>query len=134
MKKKKINLLIYSYCLIIFSFSFFRFYDLEPSIDQIRHISWALDLINSKGFFGIDLINFDFEELKNKNTFIINLFGSAYSDIGHIFNIVPILILSIILKLNFDPILSFNLLSISFYVFNLFLVLKLIRVISLKIL
>lgn len=134
MKKKKINLLIYSYCIIIFSFSLFRFYDLEPSIDQIRHISWALDLINSKGFFGIDLINFDFEELKNKNTFIINLFGSAYSDIGHIFNIVPILILSIILKLNFDPILSFNLLSISFYVFNLFLVLKLIRVISLKIL
>ncbi|MDC3162463.1 hypothetical protein OA670_02475, partial [Candidatus Pelagibacter sp.] len=78
MTKKKINLLIYSYCIIIFSFSLFRFYDLEPSIDQIRHISWALDLINSKGFFGIDLINLNLEDLKYKNTFIINLFGSAY--------------------------------------------------------
>ena len=134
MTKKKINLLIYSYCIIIFSFSLFRFYDLEPSIDQIRHISWALDLINSKGFFGIDLINLNLEDLKHKNTFIINLFGSAYSDIGHIFNIIPILILGIILKLNFDPIISFNFLSISFYILNLFLILKLIRVISLKIL
>ena len=42
--------------LIVFIFSGFSFYNIEPGIDQIRHISWTESLIDSKYFINFELI------------------------------------------------------------------------------
>ena len=50
---------------VIFLISLFLFYDHEPGIDQIRHISWSQDIINSSYFFDFNKTSFD--ELKQQN-------------------------------------------------------------------
>lgn len=105
---------------IIFSFTLIIFYNHEPSVDQIRHMSWIKDLINSSNFFEINII--DLKEVKNLNSnFFVNLFKPAYSDLGHLFNIFPILILSIISYIIKDIVIIFNFISIVSYVGNLYL-------------
>lgn len=57
-KKKKHNNSnsIFIICLFFFSFSLFCFYSLEPSIDQIRQISWAKELNDSEYFINLKKI------------------------------------------------------------------------------
>ena len=104
---------------VIFSISLFLFYDHEPGVDQIRHISWAQDILNSSYFFDLNKISLD--ELKQQNgSFLVNFLKPGYSDIGHLFNVVPIIILVTFGYLFDNQILIFNLISISFYIGNIY--------------
>ncbi len=112
---------IASIYLIIFCATLIIFYDHEPGIDQIRHISWAKDLINSTFFFDFNKISL--EEIRNQNkSILVNLIKPAYSDIGHLFNLFPIIIISILGYLFGNIVLFFNLISITFFVGNIILV------------
>ena len=68
----------------------------------------------------------DFELLKKTNSIIIddkngllfNLLKTGYQDIGHLFNIFPILLLSVLNLTNFSPVTIFNFTSIFFFAAN----------------
>ena len=68
----------------------------------------------------------DFELLKktnsiiinDKNGFLFNLLKTGYQDIGHLFNIFPILLLSVLNLTNFSPVTIFNFTSIFFFAAN----------------
>ena len=106
--------------LILFSCTLIIFYDHEPGIDQIRHMSWSQDLINSSFF--LDTTKLSLEQIKNLNSSIfVNLFKPAYSDLGHLFNLFPIIILSIFIYLFENIVFIFNLISVTFFVGNLYL-------------
>jgi hypothetical protein len=120
-KKHYYNHLIFVICIFFFTFSLYCFYLLEPNIDQIRQISWAQELNDSEYFVNFKNIS-DFKVFfLDRKSFLINLFRTAYSDIGHLFNILPILILYI---LNFTKIFNvylFNTFSILFFTLNIYL-------------
>ena len=104
---------------ILFVILVIVFHDLEPGIDQIRHISWAKSLNDSHYLINLSLVNQKGLFFFDQNSFIHNLLKTAYSDIGHLFNIVPILILY---SLNFifdNPVLIFNITSIGFSTLNI---------------
>lgn len=130
---KKFDKYIILYGLIIFLFSTIKFITLEPSIDQIRHISWAIDVKNSSRLIDLNIFNFKLDNLQQSNSFFVNVFKPAYSDIGHIFNILPIIFLSILYEFNSNYISIFNLTSILFYSFSLILFFKIILLINSKI-
>jgi hypothetical protein len=115
-KEKKLFLFLSS---IFFVILVIVFHDLEPGIDQIRHISWAKSLNDSYYLIDFNLINQKGFFFYDQNSFIHNLLKTAYSDIGHLFNTVPILILY---SLNFvfdNPVIIFNITSISFSTLNI---------------
>jgi hypothetical protein len=68
----------------------------------------------------------DFELLKKTNSIIIddkngllfNLLKTGYQDIGHLFNIFPILLLGVLNLTNFSPVTIFNFTSIFFFAAN----------------
>lgn len=112
---------IFIICLFFFSFSLFCFYSLEPSIDQIRQISWAKELNDSEYFINLKKIT-NFEDFfLDKKSFFINLFRTAYFDIGHLFNLLPIFILYILNFTKISNIYIFNTLSILFFSLNIYL-------------
>ena len=107
--------------LIIFSSTLIIFHNHEPGVDQIRHISWSQDLVNSSYFF--DTTKISLEEIKNLNSsFLINLLKPAYSDLGHLFNLFPIIILSIFSYIFKNSVFIFNLISITFFIGNFYLI------------
>ena len=117
---------------VIFLISLFLFYDHEPGIDQIRHISWSQDIINSSYFFDFNKTSFD--ELKQQNeSFLVNFLKPGYSDVGHLFNLFPIIIF-VCLGYLFDyQILIFNLVSITFYIGSIFFAQKIYEILFHKI-
>ncbi len=122
MRKFNLNI-VYKYDLIIFFlivfiFSGFSFYNIEPGIDQIRHISWTESLIDSKYFINFELIKEKGLIYLDEKSFFINLFRTSYSDIGHLFNIFPILLLYLLNFIPLSPIIIFNLTSIFFFSLN----------------
>lgn len=131
--KKKIELSSDKFKLIVIfsitlSLALFFFIDHQPGIDQIRHISWAKSLNDSDHFLKLNLV------LSSKNLivndeggFLFNLFKTGYSDIGHLFNIFPILLLSALNFTNFFSVNIFNFVSILFFSFNTILALLIYR-------
>jgi hypothetical protein len=120
-KKQNNSNSIFIICLFFFSFSLFCFYSLEPSIDQIRQISWAKELNDSEYFINLKKIT-NFEDFfLDKKSFFINLFRTAYFDIGHLFTLLPIFILYILNFTKISNIYIFNTLSILFFSLNIYL-------------
>tara|TARA_B100001093_G_scaffold519987_2_gene611898 strand:- start:5460 stop:7004 length:1545 start_codon:yes stop_codon:yes gene_type:complete len=104
---------------MIFGISFAIFYDLEPGIDQIRHISWAQSLSESDHLIDFELLKKNNSIIINdKNGLLFNLLKTGYQDIGHLFNIFPILLLSVLNLTNFSPVTIFNFTSIFFFAAN----------------
>lgn len=117
---------------VIFLISLFLFYDHEPGIDQIRHISWSQDIINSSYFFDFNKTSFD--ELKQQNeSFLVNFLKPGYSDVGHLFNLFPIIIFVCLGYLFDNQILIFNLVSITFYIGSIFFAQKIYEILFHKI-
>ena len=56
--------------------------------------------------------------INDKNGFLFNLLKTGYQDIGHLFNIFPILLLSVLNLTNFSPVTIFNFTSIFFFAAN----------------
>ena len=95
------------------------FYDLQPGIDQIRQISWAKSLNDSQYFLDFNLVSSKGLIYYDKNSFFQNLFKTTYFDIGHLFNLVPILLLYFLNIIFNNEVLIFNITSIFFSVLNL---------------
>lgn len=115
------------YISILFITSYLNFINYEPGIDQIRHISWILNLLNSKTI--LDLSSFsDLEFLsRHNNNFFINLIKPGYSDIGHLFNIFPILLIYLIGLFAKDIVFVFNFISIMFFCLNTLIIFSIIK-------
>ena len=108
--------------LTIFLITFSLFYDLEPGIDQIRHISWAQSLSDSDHLIDFNLFKSSSTFfIKDENGFLFNLLKTGYTDIGHLFNLFPILLLYILNLTFFSPIIIFNFISIFFFTLNTFI-------------
>lgn len=112
---------IFSICIFFFSFSLFFFYSLEPGIDQIRHISWAKELNDSEYFINLKNINNFKDFFLDRKSLLINLFRTAYFDIGHLFNLFPVFILYILNLTKIFNIYIFNTFSILFFSLNIYL-------------
>ena len=95
------------------------FYNLQPGIDQIRQISWAKSLNDSQYFLDFNLVKSKGLIYYDKNNFFHNLFKTTYFDIGHLFNLVPILGLYLLNIIFNNEVLTFNITSIFFSVLNL---------------
>ncbi len=83
-------ILIFLIILIIFEIEFFL-YNLS-GIDQIRHLSWVFYLSNSDHFLPIDFFK-NYKTIYNDSFgFVYELLRYSYKDVGHIMNVIPILI------------------------------------------
>ena len=124
--KKKFDYNIF-FTAIVFFVNLIIFYNIEPNIDQIRHISWAQNLSNSEYFIDWNR-NFHSKEIFFDNkSFFVNLFKTSYSDIGNLFNIVPILLLYLLSFISSNEIYTFNILSIFFYSVNILLTILILK-------
>ena len=80
------------YLIIISVYELIFFYNNFSGIDQIRHLAWVHYLRDSTHLLTIDFFNNYKSIFYDHYGFVYELFRYAYKDIGHILNIIPILI------------------------------------------
>ena len=80
------------YLIIISVYELIFFYNNFSGIDQIRHLAWVHYLRDSTHLLTIDFFNNYKSIFYDHYGFVYELLRYAYKDIGHILNIVPILI------------------------------------------
>lgn len=112
---------------IIFFITFFNFYNIEPAIDQIRHISWVQNLTFSEYFIDLSKDIYSDEILFDNKSFFVNLFKTTYNDIGNLFNLVPILSLYVLSFISSNEVYTFNFLSILFFSGNILLTIFILK-------
>ena len=115
------------FVVIVFFITSINFYNIEPGIDQIRHISWAQNLTLSEYFIDWNKDIYSKEILFDKKSFFVNLFKTAYSDIGNLFNLVPILFLYVLSFVSSNEIYTFNILSIFFFSGNILVTILILK-------
>ena len=115
------------FSVIIFFITLINFYNTEPAIDQIRHISWAQNLTLSEYFIDWSKDIYSKEILLDNKSFFVNLFKTTYNDIGNLFNLVPILLLYILSFISSNEVYTFNFLSILFFSGNILLTILILK-------
>ena len=102
--------------------------DTTPGDDQIAHLSWVKNLTKSTYLIDFDYSIKNGKLVEDQNSFLINLVRPGYSDIGHLFNTFPIILIYLFSFLKIDLINIFNFTSIFFFCLNTILAINIFNI------